>query len=317
MNKYNDLLWTEKYRPKTLAECILPDTLKKRFMKIVEERKPINMILNGTSGTGKTTVARAMANELGVPVLFINASNDRNIDMLRGMVTDFVTVKTVDNEPYKMVIFDEGDNLNSESTQTALRAFMEEFADRVVFVITSNRLNKITPHLQSRCSVIDFDEEITPTDRLPLARKQYTRIVHICNEEGVDFEKKALGDLVKARFPDMRSIINFVQSHRWDGIHEGNVNLVANDRIGELVKMLCRNNVEGIMRWVKLNSDYNPGLVLNHVFDAMPDYVDADEMPLAIQVIAEGQRDLHFAFNRHIQLTATLIALLQAKWEKR
>src|SRR6056300_891561 len=210
-----DFLWVEKYRPKTIQECILPDQLQNTFSKIVNGGELPNMLLSGTAGLGKTTVAKAICNELDLDYIIINGSEEGNIDTLRGKIKQFASSVSLHGS-YKVVILDEADYLNPQSTQPALRGFIEEFSNNCRFILTCNFKNRIIEPLHSRCSVYDFT--IQNKDKPTLAAQFFKRVTNILETEGVTFDQKVVAELVQKYFPDFRRALNELQRYSISGV---------------------------------------------------------------------------------------------------
>ena len=214
MTKQNEFLWVEKYRPQTIEDCILPQSLKKTFQQIVDSGDMHNMLLTGSAGLGKTTVARALCNELDLNYLLINASEDGNIDTLRSKIKQFASSVSL-NGNAKVVILDEADYLNAQSTQPALRGFIEEFSCNCRFILTCNFKNRIIEPLHSRCSVIEFNT--TKKQLAELAAQFMKRLQHILTSEEVDYNNKVLAELIMRFAPDWRRVINECQRYSSSG----------------------------------------------------------------------------------------------------
>src|SRR5210317_738639 len=205
-----DFLWVEKYRPKSISDVVLPQTLKQTFQKIVDSKELPNMLFTGTAGLGKTTVARALCNELGCDYILINGSEEGNIDTLRGKIKQFASSVSLQGG-YKVIILDEADYLNAQSTQPALRGFIEEFANNCRFILTCNFQNRIIEPLHSRCGVYEFNT--TKKDLAPLAAQFMKRCKFILEEEGVSYDEMAIADLIMKFAPDWRRVLNELQRY--------------------------------------------------------------------------------------------------------
>jgi len=301
-------LWVERYRPQTVSEAILPAALKKTFQQIVDDGVMPNMILSGGSGTGKTTVPKAICNELGFPMLFINGSMDRNIDTLRTDIQQFASAKGRGGKR-KVVVIDEADYLNPTSTQPALRNFIEEHSKNCAFVLTCNYRNRILGALQSRCTVIDF---VIPKEEKPqMMMELYERLVHILKTEGVGFEKPAVIELVKKFFPDMRRTI--MEAQRLGS--EGDINMdvvtnIGNVSIQELVKLMKDKDFTAVRRWVGENSDLETPAVLRSFYDEAAALFTPASIPQLVLFLADYQYKDGFVADHEINLAACMAEIM-------
>ena len=302
----NEFLWVEKYRPQTISDCILPDGLKQTFQEYVDAGEISNMLLCGTAGTGKTTVARALCNELGCDYIVINGSDESGIDVLRTKIRDFASTVSFESKT-KVVILDEADYLNPNSTQPALRAFIEEFSGNCRFIFTCNFKNRIIEPLHSRTSVIDF--KIDKKDRPEMAQKFMGRMQYILTQEGIPYEQNVLAELLMKHFPDYRRVINELQRYSRSGsIDSGILSNIAEINTKGLIDSLKDKDWKKMRQWVVNNVDNDPQGVYRKVYDSLIDKVK--QVPHLVLLIADYQYKSAFVADQEINLTACLTDIM-------
>ena len=310
----NDFLWVERYRPRKVDETILSDDLKQVFNQIVATGQLPNMLFTGTAGVGKTTVARALCNELGLDYILVNGSEEGNIDTLRNKVKSFASTVSLQGG-YKVVILDEADYLNPQSTQPALRGFIEEFANNCRFILTCNFKNRIIEPLHSRCSVYDFN--IQRSEKPKIATAFYKRVVDILTTENVEFEPKALAILVEKHFPDFRRVLNECQRYSISGkIDAGVLSNIADDNIKSLMAHLKDKNFKGMRQWVVDNIDVEPQAIFRKIYDTMVDYAQPQSIPQIVLILADYQYKNAFVADHELNVVACMTELMaNAQWK--
>ncbi len=313
MNK--DFLWVEKYRPKKIDECILPDSLKDTFREFLSNGDMPNLLLSGSAGTGKTTVAKALCEELGYTTLVINGSLDRNIDTLRNDISTFASTVSFDGGK-KCVILDEADYLNPQSFQPALRGFIEHFSKNVRFILTCNFKDKIIEPIHSRTTYIDF--RIGNKELPGLMGDFMNRTINILGEEGVTIESKpALAELIKRHFPDMRRTLNELQRYCAGGtVDTGILARVGQADLDSLMTMLKDKNFSGMRQWVVDNIDTDPIAIYRQMYDQMHQYLQPQSIPQVVLLIADYQYKQAFVQDAEINLVAFLTeVMVEVEWK--
>ena len=304
----NDL-WVESYRPATIEDCILPKHLKDTFLEIVKTGEVPNMLLTGTAGLGKTTVARALCNELGLDYILINASESGNIDTLRGKIKQFASSISLSGG-YKVVILDEADYLNSSSTQPALRGFIEEFSANCRFILTCNFKNKIIEPLHSRCGVIEFNT--SKKDLQELCGLFMNRALNILSAEAIDVpNKEVLAELIMRHAPDWRRILNELQRHSRNGVLELNViGGTIEGGVNELFGHLKSKDFKAMRKWVAENMDVESAAIFRGIYDHMNDSVTPNSIPQLVLILADYQFKQAFVADPELNMVACLTEVM-------
>ena len=304
----SDFLWVEEYRPKTIDDCILPQSLKTLFTSFIEKGELSNLLFSGTPGIGKTTVAKALCEQLNCDWIMINGSEEGGIDVLRNKIKNFASTVSLSGGK-KVVILDEADYLNPQSTQPALRGFIEEFHKNCRFILTCNFKNRIIEPLHSRFSNIEF--RINPKDKPKLASQLFTRATHILKEQNVDFEEKVLAELIKKHFPDFRKLINELQRYSISGtIDAGILVNVSDENLKTLVTHLKGKEFSDMRKWVVNNLDNDPVKIFRKIYDSMYDSLEPETIPHAVLIIADYQYKSAFVADQEINLVACLTELM-------
>ena len=309
----DNFLFVEKYRPKTISECILPKGIKKTFLSILDSSEIPNMMFTGSQGVGKTTVAKALCNELGLDYILINGSEQGNIDTLRGKIKQFASSVSLMGG-YKVIILDEADYLNPQSTQPALRAFIEEFSNNCRFIFTCNFKNRIIKPLHSRCSVYDFS--IPNKEKPVLAGEFFARLQKIVKDEKLDIPTPGLVLLIEKHFPDWRRVLNEMQRYGITGDTASEVSTINNDNFKELMSILKDKNFRKMRKWVVDNIDLEPSAVFRKVYDTVYDYVTPASIPEVIVTLAEYQYKDAFVADHELNTVACLTQVMaSADWK--
>ena len=304
----SDFLWVEEYRPKTIDDCILPQSLKTLFTSFIEKGELSNLLFSGTAGIGKTTVAKALCQQLNCDWIMINGSEEGGIDVLRNKIKNFASTVSLSGGK-KVVILDEADYLNPQSTQPALRGFIEEFHKNCRFILTCNFKNRIIEPLHSRFSNIEF--KIANKDKPKLASKLFERATYILKEQNVDFEKEVLAELIKKHFPDFRKLINELQRYSVAGtIDAGILVNVSDENLNTLVSHLKGKEFGDMRKWVVNNIDNDPVKVFRKIYDGMYQYLQPETIPHAVLIIADYQYKSAFVADQEINLVACLTELM-------
>jgi len=299
-------LWVEKYRPHKLDDCILPDDQLKTFREFVATGEIPNMLLCGSAGVGKTTIARAICEELGCDYIIINGSEESGIDVLRTKIREFASSVSFGGKT-KVVILDEADYLNPNSTQPALRAFIEEFANNCRFIFTCNFKNRIIAPLHSRTAVIEF--KLTKADRPKMAGRFMKRLSDILATENVTFDEKVVAEVLKKHFPDYRRVLNELQRYSVSGtIDEGILVNVKEVNMKELVTSLKSKDFKKMRNWVVDNIDNDPNLIFRKIYDTILD--DVKYPSQLVLLLADYQYKAAFAANPEINLVACLAEIM-------
>lgn len=308
MAKQDQFLWCEKYRPRTIQDTILPTNLRSVFSKIVEGGELPNMLFSGTAGVGKTTVAKALCNELDLDYIVINGSEEGNIDTLRGKIKQFASTVSLQGG-YKVVILDEADYLNPQSTQPALRGFIEEFSNNCRFILTCNFKNRIIEPLHSRCSVYEFG---IPREEKPgIAGAIFNKVLAILDKEGVEHDKKVVAELVQKHFPDFRRVLNELQRYAISGrIDAGLLVNVGDANYDTLFKALKEKNFKAMRGWVVNNIDVEPHAIMRSIYDKMYDYVEPASIPQLVLVLADYQYKDAFVADHELNMVACLTEVM-------
>ena len=304
-------LWTERYRPKKIQDCILSEDLKQTFLEFVKKKEIPNLLLSGTAGTGKTTVARALCEELGVDYIIINGSDEgRQIDTLRNKIKNFASTISLTKEAnHKVVIIDEADYMNAESVQPALRNFIETFFNNCRFIFTCNYKNKIIPALHSRCTVIDF--KIVNGQKVKTANQFLQRLANILTEEKIEFDKKVLAELIQKHYPDFRRTINELQRYSVRGkIDSGILFSLSEANSKELMNNLKDKNFNEVRKWVIQNLDKEPSSLFTDIYDNLYNFLDPKSIPQAILIIAGYQYKACFVSDQEINMVACLTEIM-------
>jgi len=306
----DEFLWVERYRPKTIEDCILPDATKKTFKDFLDKGEVPNLLLAGPAGCGKTTVAKALCNELGVDVYVINGSDEgRFLDTVRNTAKNFAsTVSLSSTAKHKVIIIDEADNTTND-VQLLLRASIEEFSNNCRFIFTCNYKNKIIEPLHSRCAVVDFS--IKGKERANLAAGFYGRLQDILQKEGVKYDSKVLIELINKHFPDWRRVLNECQRYSSGGeINAGILATFSDVKVNDLVKHLKDKNFPEVRKWVVSNLDNDASNLLRRVYDACYDCLLPQSIPSAVLVIAKYQYQCAFVADQEINLLAALTEIM-------
>ena len=304
-------LWVEKYRPKKIDDCILTSELKETFKQFVNQKELPNLLLSGTAGTGKTTVARALCEELGVDYIIINGSDEgRQIDTLRNKIKNFAsTVSLTETASHKVVILDEADYMNPESVQPALRNFIETFYKNCRFIFTCNYKNKILPALHSRCTVIDF--AIANGQKVKTATQLMNRLCNILTEEKIEFDKKVLAELIQKHFPDFRRTINELQRYSVRGkIDSGILFSITEADTKQLVAILKEKRFNDMRKWVINNLEKEPSSLFSSVYEILYKHLQPQSIPQAVLVIAGYQYKSAFVADQEINMVACLTEVM-------
>ena len=306
----NEFVWVEKYRPQTIEECILPTNIKKTFLDFLDKGEVPNLLLSGPPGCGKTTVAKALCNELGVDSYVINGSDEgRFLDTVRNNAKNFAsTVSLSSTAKHKVIIIDEADNTTPD-VQLALRAFTEEFVGNCRFIFTCNYKNKIVAPLHSRCAVIDFS--IKGKDRVELAGKFFKRLQQILDQEAVGYDAKVLAELINKHFPDWRRVLNEIQRYSVGGkIDSGILASFSDVKTNDLFKRLKEKDFPAVRKWVVDNLDNDPTVLLRSVYDAIYSHLDGPGIAAAVLIIAKYQYQSGFVADQEINFLACLTEIM-------
>ena len=301
------LLWTEKYRPKTIEDCILPERLKKPFQEYVNQNNIPNLILSGGPGVGKTTVAKAMCEEIGCDYMVINGSDESGIDTFRVKIKNYASSMSLSGGR-KVIIIDEADYLNPNSTQPALRNAIEEFAGNCSFIFTCNYKNRIIEPLHSRCAVVEFS--LKNGEKAQMASAFFKRIQSILQSESVEFEDKVLAELVKKHFPDFRRVLNELQRYSQFGkIDTGILAQIGDVSIAEISKYISTKDFGAIRKWVATN-DVDSNTLFRKLYDALYDIVKPTSVPQAVVILADYQYKAAFVADQEINTVACMTELM-------
>jgi len=304
----DEFLWVERYRPKTIDECILPEGLKETFRSFVAQNDIPNLILSGSAGVGKTTVARAMLDQIDADYIVINGSMNGNIDTLRTEILNFASAVSFTGRR-KYVILDEADYLNANSTQPALRNFMEEFSRNCGFILTCNFKNRIIEPLHSRCSVIEF--KITKDDLPKLASQFMKRIINVLNSERISFDKSVVAELISKHVPDWRRVINELQRYSVNGsVDTGIFVNLDKSNFKNLIDHLKNKNFAEMRKWVAENSDTDTTTIFRKLYDMANDVVKSNSIPELVLILAEYQYKAAFVADAEINLVAAFTRIM-------
>ena len=306
----DEFVWVEKYRPKTIEECILPDNIKKTFQDFLDKGEVPNLLLSGPPGCGKTTVAKALCQELGADYYVINGSDEgRFLDTVRNNAKNFAsTVSLSSSARHKVVIIDEADNTTPD-VQLALRAFTEEFVGNCRFIFTCNYKNKIIQPLHSRCAVIEFS--IKGKERQGVAAHFFKRVQEILNLEKIEYEDKVIAELINKHFPDWRRVLNELQRYSVSGkIDSGILASFSNVKTTELFKFLKEKDFPATRKWVVDNLDNDPTVLLRSIYDALYTHLAGPGIAAAVLVIAKYQYQSSFVADQEINMLACLTEIM-------
>ena len=309
----DDFLWVEKYRPHKIEDCILPESLKSTFSEFVKQGSIPNLLLTGSQGTGKTTVARAMCEELGLDYIEINGSMNGGIDTLRTEIKNFASTISFTGTR-KMVILDEADYLNAQSTQPALRNFMEEFSKNCGFILTCNFKNRIIEPLHSRCSVIEF--KIPSSQKPKLAAQFHKRACGILEQEGIEFDKAVVAEVVTKHFPDWRRVLNELQRYSVTGkIDSGILANLGEENFKGLVDLLKNKRFNDMRKWVGENLDTEPTAFFRKFYDMASTYMKPNSIPQLVLLLGRYQYQSAFVADQEINTVAFLTeVMVEAEW---
>ena len=310
----NEILWVEKYRPTTIEDAILPSELKNTFQKFVDNGECPNLLLSGSAGCGKTTVAKAMLEQLGCTYMMINGSEESGIDVLRNKIKNFASTVSLEGGR-KYVILDEADYLNPQSTQPALRGFIEEFHKNCRFIFTCNYKNRLIAPLHSRCTVIDF--KIPPSERPRLASVFMARLMMILGDEGIKYNTEVLQELVMKHFPDFRRTINELQRYAVSGsIDVGILSNVAEESLQELLGHVKAKRFTDMRKWVAQNVDNDPVKLFRKIYDNLYDVLEPQSIPQAVIIIADYSYKSAFVVDQEVNIVACLTELMmECRWK--
>ena len=301
-------LWVEKYRPTNIDACILPNSLKESFSEFVKNKHIPNLILSGGPGIGKTTVAKAMVEEIGATWMMVNGSEESGIDILRTKIKNFASTVSLEGGR-KYIILDEADYLNPQSTQPALRGFMEEFHKNCGFILTCNYKNRLIEPLHSRCSVVDFI--IAKGDKPKLASDFFNRVKMILSDENVKFDQKVVAELLNKYFPDWRRILNELQRYSASGqIDAGILVNLSEVNINELMVALKKQEFTNVRKWIVNNLDNDPVRIYRRIYDSLYDNIDKSTIPHAVIILAEYSYKSAFVADQEINLLACFTEIM-------
>jgi|TARA_B110000503_G_scaffold119689_1_gene181702 DNA polymerase III delta prime subunit len=304
----SEFLWVEKYRPQKIEDCILPKHIKSTFEDIVRGGDLHNMLLTGTAGLGKTTVAKALCNELDLDYLLINGSEESGIDTLRNKIKQFASSVSLQGG-YKVVILDEADYLNAQSTQPALRGFMEEFSNNCRFILTCNFKNRIIDPLHSRCTTIEFN--VSKKDAAPLCGQFLKRCTNILKGEGISYDEKVVAELIMKHMPDWRKVLNELQRYGSSGsIDTGILVSLSETSLNDLMIHLKEKNFKGMRQWVSNNIDSEPAAIYRKIYDNMNDYIDPQSIPQLVLILADYQYKNSFVADHELNTVACLTEVM-------
>ena len=307
----SDFLWVEKYRPKKIQDCILSEDLKQTFIEFVKKKEIPNLLLSGTPGTGKTTVARALCEEIGVDYIIINGSDEgRQIDTLRNKIKNFASTISLTKEAnHKVVIIDEADYMNAESVQPALRNFIETFFNNCRFIFTCNFKSRIIEALHSRCTVIDF--KIINGQKVKTAAKLMDRLSIILKDEGIEFDKNVLAEVIQKHYPDFRRTINELQRYSVRGkIDSGILFSLKEENYKDLIVKLKDKDFNGMRKWVSQNLDHGPTHLFKEIYELLYLHLEPKSIPQAVLIIAGYQYKAAFVADQEINMVACLTELM-------
>ena len=306
----SEFLFCEKYRPKTIEDCILPEQTKKTFLEFVKKGEVPNLLLAGPAGCGKTTVAKALCNELGVDFYVINGSDEgRFLDTVRNNAKNFAsTVSLSSTAKHKVIIIDEADNTTND-VQLLLRAFTEEFSNNCRFIFTCNYKNKIIEPLHSRCAVIEFST--TSKEKPKLAASFFNRLRTILETESIEYDQKVLIELIQKYYPDWRRVLNECQRYSSSGkIDSGILATFSDVKVNDLIKNLKEKNFPEVRKWVVNNLDNDSGVLMRRIYDALYDALENSSIPAAVLIIAKYQYQIAFVADQEINLLACLTEVM-------
>ena len=301
-------LWVEEYRPQNINSCILPKSLKKTFSEFVEQDNIPNLILSGGAGVGKTTVAKAMLTEMGCTYMMINGSEESGIDILRTKIKNFASTVSL-HGGRKYIILDEADYLNPQSTQPALRGFMEEFHKNCGFILTCNYKNRLIEPIHSRCSVIEF--QIPNSEKPKLAVSFMKRVEEILKLEDIAYDKRVIVEVINKYFPDWRRVLNELQRYSSSGtIDAGMLVDISEVNIKELMHAMKEKEFTNVRRWVVNNLDNDPVRLMRLVYDNLYGYVDGSSIPHVVVVLGEYQYKAAFVADQELNMLACLTEIM-------
>ena len=306
----DEFLWVEKYRPRKIEDCILPDNIKKTFLDFLDKGEVPNLLLAGPAGCGKTTVAKALCNELGVDYYVINGSDEgRFLDTVRNNAKNFAsTVSLQGSGKPKIIIIDEADNTTSD-VQLLLRAFTEEFSGNCRFIFTCNYKNKIIEPLHSRCAVIEFS--IGGKQKPVIAAQFFKRIQTILDQESIEFDNKVLVELINKHFPDWRRVLNEIQRYSSGGAIDAGILATFSDvKVNNLISNLKQKNFPEVRKWVVDNLDNDSGVLLRRIYDALYTSLSNSSIPAAVLIIAKYQYQIAFVADQEINMLACLTEIM-------